>query len=224
MISHGSGACSEDVQRCPLLGVDWPDFKTYNRYMATQPLPYVTPEEYLELDRNSEFKHEYFFGEIVAMPGGSFQHNLIAGNAIRELGNRLLRGSCNVLTSDMRVAVDTRTGYVYPDVTVVCGAPEYSDEHRDTITNPKLVVEVLSPSTRNHNLGAKVGLYVRLPVLSDFVLIDQDRIRIEHWYRSSDGGWKNNVLKDGILEFASLNCNIPVPDIYLHAELPAAGE
>jgi len=192
--------------------------------MATQSLPYVTPEQYLEFDRNAEYKHEYFFGEIVAMPGGSFQHNLIAGNAIRELGNRLLGGPCRVLTSDMRVAVNTKTGYVYPDVTVVCGQPEYTDGRKDTIKNPKLVVEVLSPSTRDHDLGVKVGFYVRLAVLSDFLLIEQDRVWIEHWYRSSDGGWKNTVLEDGMLEIASLNCQIPLSDIYLGVELPAPGE
>jgi Uma2 family endonuclease len=189
--------------------------------MATQPLPYVTPEQYLEFDRDAEFKHEYFFGEIVAMPGGSFAHNLISANVIRGLGNRLSGGPCRVLTSDMRAAVDTKSGYVYPDVTVVCGTPEFIDGRKDTITNPKLLVEVLSPSTRKNDLGVKVGLYVSLPVLSDFILIEQDRIWVAHWYCSADGGWKKTIHQDGSLEIASLNCSIPVSDIYLGVDLPA---
>jgi Uma2 family endonuclease len=191
--------------------------------MATQSLPYVTPEQYLEFDRNAEYKHEYFFGEIVAMPGGSFQHNLIAANATGELRNRLLGGPCRVLNSDMRIAIDKKTGYVYPDASVVCGQPEYTDEHKDTITNPKLVVEVLSPSTRKYDLGVKIHLYLKVPVLSDLLLVEQDKVWIEHWYRSTDGGWKNTVLEGGILEITSLNCQIPLSDIYLGVELPAAG-
>jgi Uma2 family endonuclease len=198
----------------------------YNRYMATQSLPYVTPEQYLEFDRNAEFKHEYFFGEIVCMPGGSFAHNLIAANATGELRNRLMSGPCRVLNSDMRIAVDTKSGYVYPDVSVVCGAPEFFGERQDTITNPKLIVEVLSPSTSEYDLGVKFHLYLLLPALSDYVLIAQDRIWIEHWYRSSDGGWKSIVLEDpnGILDITSQNCQIPVSQLYLGVDLPAAGE
>jgi len=192
--------------------------------MATQSPPYVTPEQYLEFDRQAEYKHEYHYGEIVAMPGGSLQHNLIAANTIREFRIRLLKGPCRVLTSEMRIAVDTKSGYVYPDITVYCGAPQYSDEIRDTIVNPKLVVEVLSPCTRRYDLGAKVGFYLRLATLSDFLFIEEDRISLEHWYRGNEGGWKNIVLEDGILEIASLDLKIPISDIYLGVELPAAGD
>jgi Uma2 family endonuclease len=192
--------------------------------MATRSLPYVTPEQYLEFDRNAEYKYEYIFGEIVCMPGGSFKHNKIAGNAIRELGIRLSNGPCSVLTSDMRLAVDTKSGYLYPDASVVCGAPEFADEHDDIITNPKLVVEVLSPSTRKHDLGVKALLYLEVPSLSDLVIIEQDRIWIKHWHRSADGGWKSTLLEDpdGILNIESLNCKIPVAAIYSGVEFPGA--
>ena len=190
--------------------------ENYNGDMATQSLPYVTPEQYLELDRDAEFKSEYILGEMVSMPGGSFKHNTITVNASSELRARLSKGPCRVLSSDMRVAVDTKSGYLYPDVSVVCGAPEFVDGHDDTITNPKLVVEVLSPSTRNYDLGIKARLYLKVPSLSDLVIIEQDRVWIEHWHRSGDGGWKNTVLEDpdGVLEIASLNCRIPVAEIY----------
>jgi Uma2 family endonuclease len=192
--------------------------------MVTQSLPYITPEQYLEFDRNAEYKNEYIFGEIVCMAGGSLPHCVIAANAGCELGNRLLKRTCSVLGSLMRVAVDNKSGYLYPDVSVVCGAPEFADEHDDTLTNPKLVVEVLSPTTQEYDLGIKARLYLKVPSLSDLVIIEQDRIWIEHWHRSADGGWKNTVLEDpdGILNIESLNCRIPVAAIYLGVEFPGA--
>ena len=131
-----------------------------------------------------------------------------------ELGNHLSGGPCRVLSSNMRV--DTKSAHVYPDVTVVSGTPEFIDRRKDTLTNPKLVVEVLSPSTRNNDLGAKTRLYMKMPILSDVIFIGQDKIWIEQWHRSGDGGWKNTTLEalDGILEIESLSCNIPVFAIY----------
>ena len=194
--------------------------------MATRSLPYVTPEQYLEFDRNSEFKNEYIFGEVVCMAGGSPRHARIIANAIRELGIRLSEGPCGVFSSELRVTLNPKTGYVYPDVTVACGELEYVDGHEDTITNPKLVVEVLSPTTRNHDLGDKARLYWKVPSLSDVIFIEQSRIGIEHWHRSSDGGWRNTELEDpdGLLTLESLNCQIPVTKFYLGVKLPAAGQ
>lgn len=182
----------------------------------------ITPEQYLEFDRNAEYKNEYLLGRVVAMPGESFQYNLIAANAGGELGDRISRGSCRVLSSLMRV--DTSAGYVYPDVSVVCGTPEFIDGRRDTLTNPTVVVEVLSASTRNKDLGAKTRLYLMLAALSDLIFIEQDKIWIEHWYRSADGGWKSTVLEDaaGVLEIQSLNCSIPVAAIYSGIDWPPA--
>jgi Uma2 family endonuclease len=189
--------------------------------MATQPLPYVTPEQYLEYDRNSEFKNEYLYGEIFCMAGGKPRHALISANVIRQLGNRLADRPCGVYSSGLRVCVNKKTGYVYPDVTVVCGPLDYVDEREDTITNPKVAVEVLSPSTRNRDLGEKARLYWDVPSLSDLIFIEQDTIGIEHWQRSGDGDWKRAVIKDpgGVLKIALLNCEIPVSELYLGAEI-----
>lgn len=194
--------------------------------MATQSLPYVTPEQYLEFDRKSEFKNEYIYGEIVCMAGGTPEHGLIGANAIRELGLRVSDGPCRVYTSDVRVSLNPKEGYVYPDVTVVCGTAEYRDGQKDTIANPKLAIEVLSPTTRDHDLGNKARLYWDAPSLTDLIFIEQERIWIEYWHRVTDGDWKKTLLTDanGILKIESLNCEIPVARLYLGAELPAACE
>jgi Uma2 family endonuclease len=194
--------------------------------MATLPLPYVTPEQYLEYDRNAEFKNEYYYGEIVCMAGGKPRHARITANVIAELHSRLSGRPCGVYSPDLRVCVNKKTGYVYPDVTVVCGPLDYVDEREDTITNPKIAVEVLSPTTRNRDLGEKARLYWDVPSLSDLIFIEQDTIGIEHWQRSSDGDWRRTVVKapDGVLKIASLDCEIPVSQLYLGAELTAADE
>jgi Uma2 family endonuclease len=191
--------------------------------MATQSLPYVTPEQYLEYDRNAEYKNEYYYGEIVCMAGGKPQHSLIAVNTSAELRDRLSGGSCRVYNSDLRVCLNKKISYVYPDVTVVCGPLNFVDDLEDTITNPKIAVEVLSPSTRNRDLGEKARLYWDVPSLSDLIFVEQDSIGIEHWHRASDSDWRRIVIKepDGILKIASLNCEIPVSQLYLGAELPA---
>lgn len=183
--------------------------------MATLPLSYVTPEQYLEYDRNAEYKNEYFFGEIVSMAGGTSRHSRIAVNLIRQLGNRLADGPRGVFNSDLRVCLNQKTTYVYPDVTVACEPLEYVDGRRDTITNPKLVVEVLSPGTVTED--RKKGLsYFKVPSLTDLIFIEQNHVWIEHWYRAPDGGWINNEIEDaeGVLKIDSLKCEVPVAAIY----------
>jgi len=194
--------------------------------MPTRTFPYFTAEQYLTFDRSSEFKNEYIFGDIVCMAGGTPRHALIMTNAAGELRNRLSGGCCRVYSSDLRVSLNPKTGYVYPDVTVVCGELEYVDKQKDTIANPKLVVEVLSPTTLDHDLGVKARLYWEAPSLSDLLFIEQDKVGIEHWYRASDGEWKRTVLRalDAVLDIRSLNCQIPVAQLYLGVELPSAGE
>src|ERR1039457_2748245 len=123
--------------------------------MSSQPVPCVTPEEYLKFDRSSEFRHEYVFGEIVQMVAGTYEHGLIEANSIYTLKNLLSKKPCSVVGASVRVMLHRDTLYSYPDATVVCGQPEFVDEKGDTLINPKLIVEVLSPNTRNYDLGDK---------------------------------------------------------------------
>ncbi|MGH8490475.1 MAG: Uma2 family endonuclease, partial [Gammaproteobacteria bacterium] len=119
--------------------------------MSIQPKPQFTPEEYLKLERISEQKHEYLCRDIFAMGGASASHVLIVGNVARELGNQLRDRRCTVYSADLRVSVSPDGLYTYPDVIVVCGDPQFIDAELDTLTNPALIVEVLSESTKNYD-------------------------------------------------------------------------
>jgi len=188
--------------------------------MSRQSLPLVTPEEYLDYDRASDVKNEYVFGEIVAMAGGTVSHALLTMNAAGELYRHLSGGKCRVYSSDVRVCIDRRSSYSYPDVTVVCGPAEGVDEKRDTVTNPKVIVEVLSPRTRNYDLGDKARMYSRIPSLTDLLLIEQDRVSIEHWRRLANDHWDISNIADrqGIVRIESVGCELRVADIYSGVE------
>ena len=188
--------------------------------MATEPLPFVTAEEYLEFDRKSELRNEYVFGEIVAMAGGTPRHSRIAANSIIAVGKRLVEGGCGVFDANLRVCVDRNASYAYPDVTVVCGPLECLDEKKDTIVNPKVVIEVLSPTTRNYDLGDKARMYFRIASLSELLLIEQRVMRIEHWWRLPNGHWEIETLQDrtATVSLESIGCSVPVSEIYTGVE------
>lgn len=181
---------------------------------------HCTPDEYLERERTAETKHEWVAGEIVAMAGGSLQHALIVANVCRELGNRLL-GRCAVFSSDARVCVSWKGLITYPDVTVLCGAPQFTDAAADTLTNPTFVVEVLSPSTRNFDRGEKGRLYRALPSLAGYLLIDQKPAEIEYFRRLPNGNWEVAAISDinARLTLDALGCELPVSDIYRGLDL-----
>jgi Uma2 family endonuclease len=188
--------------------------------MSTGPLPSATVEEYLEFDRKSEFKNEYVFGEIVAMTGGTPWHSLIVMNTAFTLNKKLFGSTCHVFDSSLRVCLDRETLYSYPDITVVCGALEYTDDRRETVLNPKLVVEVLSPSTRNYDLGDKARMYSRIPSLAELLLIEQRACRIEHWRRQPNGHWDVELIEDpgATVNLESLGCEVPVAEVYSGVE------
>ena len=190
--------------------------------MSTQSVPLVTPEEYLAYDRASEVKNEYVFGEIVSMAGASPWHSLLAANALGVFYKQLSGGKCRVFDSSLRVCLDQHSSYAYPDVTVVCGVLEYVDEKKDTAANPKVIVEVLSPTTRNYDLGDKARMYSRIPSLTDLLLIAQDRVSIEHWRRLPNGHWEIGAVEDrqASIQIESVACALSVAEIYAGVELP----
>ena len=135
--------------------------------MSAVPKPYLTPQEYLARERRAETKSEYLRGGVFAMSGASRNHNLVATNVAAELRQQLRDRDCEVHQSDMRVKISSTGLYTYPDVTVVCGEPEFEDEEVDTLLNPKVIVEVLSPSTADYDRGGKFTHYRRLPSLRE---------------------------------------------------------
>jgi Uma2 family endonuclease len=188
--------------------------------MATHPKPYYTPEEYLALERaavdtKSDYLDGEIYGEIYAMAGATEDHNLIAGNIYRLLGNRFEGGPCRAYINDMRVRVAPDGLYTYPDVVAVCGEREFLDERRDTLLNPTVLFEVLSPSTEGYDRGAKFAQYWRLASLTDYVLVAQDRVRVEHSVRQGEG-WFVTALTalDATLRLPALDCALPLAAVY----------
>ncbi len=157
--------------------------------MSAAPQPRLTAQQYLALERQAETKSEYSRGEMFAMAGASREHNLIAGNVNRELGEQLRERECEVYQADMRVKIGPTGLYTYPDVTVVCGEPEFEDAEVDTLLNPKVLVKVLPPSTADYDCGGKFTHYRRLPSLQQYVLISQDRPLVEHYVRQGKDEW-----------------------------------
>jgi Uma2 family endonuclease len=188
--------------------------------MASQPLSYVSPEEYLARERVAETKSEYIDGEIVAMAGGTPSHSLIATNVSSALWNRLAGGNCLAFNSDARVSVQSGKLITYPDVSVVCDEVQYVDDHRDTITNPRVVVEVLSPSIANYDRGAKSRLYRMLPSLAEYLLVDQDTVEVELYRRLPNGHWEIATFRDAdaIIRLESIGCDLPMNEIYRDVE------
>jgi Uma2 family endonuclease len=189
--------------------------------MASQPKRYYTPEEYLALERAADYKSEYVAGEIFAMSGASEDHNTIAGNIFRLLGNQFQGRPYRVYISDMRVQVAATGMYTYPDVVAVCGPREFAGAHRDTLLNPTVIIEVLSPSTELYDRGAKFDHYWRLPSLTEYVLVAQDQVRVEHFARQGDG-WLLTVARslDETLRLPALDAVLPLAAIYENVELP----
>jgi len=185
----------------------------------------LTAAEYLALERAADTKSEFFDGEMFAMAGATEPHILITVNLVMSLGVQLRGRSCRLYANEMRVKVDPTGLYTYPDVVVVCGERRLEDDHHDTLLNPTLIIEVLSPSTEAYDRGKKFGHYRRLESLREYVLIAQDRCSVESFSRREVGGeWKITELNDlnGRLHLASIDCDLALADVYDRVELPSA--
>jgi Uma2 family endonuclease len=183
--------------------------------MATDPHQRLTIPEYLAFERQSETRHDYLDGEVFAMTGASRTHNLIAGNIFGEIRNQLKGRTCEVYQEAMRVRTPAGL-FTYPDVVVVCGEPRFDDIHFDTLLNPTLLVEVLSPSTAAYDRKAKAFQYRSIPSLAEHVLVAQDQIRIERWSRDGEDEWQSQDLTslEQVLELPSIRCRLLLGDIY----------
>ena len=170
------------------------------------------------MERAAQTKHELWNGEVFAMAGASFVHNQIVGNLARVLGNLVLDGPCVVLPSDLKVHIPASGGYVYPDLSVVCDAPVYLDDIRDVLTNPRVIVEVLSESTERFDRGEKFVGYRSLSSLADYLLVAQTQARVEHYTRGGDGTWVLRTLGPGA-RVQLVAGEIAVDDIYRKVEL-----
>ena len=188
--------------------------------MSVLQQPRITPDEYLQAERKAEFRSEYYGGSMYARSGGSPRHSSIGLNIGAELRQRLRGSECKAAGSDLSVCVAKSRFYAYPDVVVYCGKPEFPERRNDVLLNPKLLIEVLSPSTEAYDRGFKSQQYRAIPSLEEYALISQHEARVEIQTRAPDGAW---VLHEwtGIgaeCRFDSINCCVPLAEIYLGIE------
>ncbi|MBC7929737.1 MAG: Uma2 family endonuclease [Rubrivivax sp.] len=189
--------------------------------MSTQVKVHYTPDEYLALERQAEYKSEYFNGEIFAMTGASRRHNLIAANVLAALHTQLRKRPCEIYPSDMRVKVGATGLYTYPDVVIVCGEPSFDDKRKDTLVNPTALVEVLSKSTASYDRGEKFEHYRKLTSLADYLVIAQNKYHVEHYTRQPDNQWLLAETDDigQTIQIPSIECNLALVDIYDKVEV-----
>lgn len=183
--------------------------------MAQVAKKYYTPEEYLAMEAVADYKSEYFQGEIFAMAGGSARHSTIISNCIISLGNALKGKPCRVFESNMRLLVKRNGLYTYPDATVVCGKVEFVAGRNDTTTNPILIVEVLSPSTRDYDRVRKFALYKQLESLREYLLVDSEQTHVT-LLRLANGQWIIEMYDDvnATLHLESIGCAVNLRDLY----------
>ena len=167
-------------------------------------------------DTKAETRSEYLDGDMVAMSGGSREHNVIVTNIVSELRSQLKGRPCEVFANDMRVKVSTTGLYTYPDVVVVCGEPQFEDANVDTLMNPTVVVEVLSDSTESYDRGGKFGHYRKVESLTEYLLVGQHEYRIEQYIRRPEGPWARVDIRGltAKLDLPSILCSIPMTEIY----------
>lgn len=194
--------------------------------MTAQPKRSWTVEEYLTFERSSDVKHEYVAGDVFAMAGATATHNIIVANIIASLHAQTRQRDCTVFPSDMRLKIVSYNSYTYPDVTVVCGEIRYEDEHQDTLLNPTLIVEVLSPSTEQHDRGRKSQYYRSIPSLKEYILVSQHEPHVEHFVRHSDYQWLFTETSDlrSAVHLPAIGCTLALADIYDRALLRLSPE
>ncbi|MCW5851705.1 MAG: Uma2 family endonuclease [Anaerolineae bacterium] len=184
--------------------------------MAAQVKVRYTPQEYLALERQAEFKSEYMRGEIFAMADAGEDHNLIAVNIVSELRNQLKGRPCRVYPSDMRVWLPAYEKYTYPDVTVVCGEAQFQDAVRDTLLNPTVIIEVLSPSTEKHDRRKKFESYKSLSSVTDYILVATDEALLDHFVRQPHEQWLLTTARgrDSQLPITNIGSTLWLSEVY----------
>jgi Uma2 family endonuclease len=193
--------------------------------MTSEAKSRLTPEEYLAIERSTETKSEYFDGQVFAMVGASFAHVQVVRNLVVHLGTQLKGRSCQVLSNDLRLRVSPTGLYTYPDVIVACEPLAFADDHRDTLTNPIVIIEVLSETTKDYDRGGKFAHYRTLASLKEYLLFDQAAVHAEHFVRQPDNRWllsETDSLAD-TLTLASVSAGLKLSEVYDGVSLGDSG-
>ncbi|PIE44170.1 MAG: hypothetical protein CSA50_01800 [Gammaproteobacteria bacterium] len=190
--------------------------------MPAAQLPALDPATYLKQERKATEKSEYLNGHVYAMAGASREHNQLVFNLAGLLHAQLRGSPCSAFVNDMRVRSDTTESYFYPDLTVVCSDAEFEDDEMDTLLNPVLIIEVLSPSTEGYDRGAKFAHYRRIESLHEYVLITQDRYSIERYVRNDGGLWTLSEVStlDAAIELTTIGCRLQLNEVYEKVSMP----
>jgi Uma2 family endonuclease len=188
--------------------------------MATERIPFYTIEEYREREYESDTRHEYYAGQVFAMAGGTPAHSEISANVISALKTQLRGRGCRTYTSDLRVNINAYE--FYPDVTVVCGEPQFTGRRADALTNPTLIVEVLSSSTEAYDRSEKFDVYSLCSSVQEYILVAQDRARVERYLRQPDGTWNLALAQglEGLLQLDSIGCELRLAEVYENITFP----
>jgi Uma2 family endonuclease len=191
--------------------------------MTTRPTPFVAEDEYLRREATADTKHEYYAGTVYAMAGASEAHNTIALNLAALLHRQLRGSSCRAYPSDMRLRVEATGLYTYPDFMVVCGGSQFSVEaRRDTVVNPTVLVEILSPSTETYDRGTKFQHYRQIPTLREYMLVGQHRACVERFVRQPNDDWlfSEAIGTDSVLNLASVAVELRLAEVYEAVDFP----
>lgn len=182
-----------------------------------------TIEEYLAMEEAATEKHEYYKGEIFAMSGPKMPHNIIFRNLFVGLANKLNGKRCQPFGSDMRVHIEANTLFTYPDISIICGKPETLNNDNWNVVNPAVIIEILSPSTKNYDRGEKFKLYRDIPTLKEYILVDSENIHIEIFRLNQSNHWELEEYSSSeeALHIRTINENISIADIYDGVRLEA---
>lgn len=187
---------------------------------------YFTPEEYLQLEETSEFKNEYYDGEIVPMAGGTTNHNEISLNFCTNFKFKMRGKNYKIYMGDVRLWIPRYRIYTYPDVMVIEGEPIYEGTGTTTVTNPSIIIEVLSKSTENHDRTNKFRFYRSIPTFKEYIIVDQYEYLVEQYAKNANNQWvlTEHESRDGMLLLQTIEFEISINDIYEGVNLPPVGE
>jgi len=190
--------------------------------MATIALSFIDQTKYLDAERKALDKHEYYKGEIFMMSGASLAHNMVASNSIISIGNKLKGKQCRPFGSDLRIHIPKNSLFTYPDISIICGDVQTTDSHFDTVTNPAVIIEILSSSTRDYDKGGKFTLYRDIDSLQEYILIDSEKIMVEKFIRNADNSWQLTEYKSQkqLFRIETVDIELQLSDLYEDVKFP----
>lgn len=205
------------------LPFSFPQFSLFLNMGAPKTKTHFTPAEYLAMEALADYKSEYYNGEIFAMSGGTVEHSRITMDCARTLADAMGNQPCELFSNDLKIRIESSSSYYYPELSAVCGPPKFEDPKKTILTNPVLIVEVLSESTESFDRGKKFHRYQQISTLREYVLIAQSEAQIDVFYKGENGIWMLHSYAgmDAVMKLQSLKIDVKLSDIYRRVEFEA---